>query len=58
LFSGAELSIVELLQHRYFAGVQFHPEFKSTPFAPSPPFLGLVAASSRQLDKVLEKLSQ
>lgn len=45
--------IVEIPANDYFVGVQFHPEFKSTPFKPSPPFLGLVAASAKKLDQVV-----
>jgi CTP synthase len=29
----------------YFLGTQFHPEFKSRPWSPSPPYYGLVKAS-------------
>jgi CTP synthase len=36
----------------YFIGTQFHPEFKSRPWAPSPPYYGLVkAAYDRKLGK-------
>lgn len=28
--------ILELKSHKFFVGVQFHPEFKSRPFKPSP----------------------
>ncbi len=34
-------------QHPYFVGTQFHPEFTSRPLAPSPLFMGLVAAAIR-----------
>ncbi len=34
--------------HPYYVGVQYHPEFKSRPGRPSPPFLGLLLASSGQ----------
>ncbi|KAL0371508.1 UNVERIFIED_CONTAM: CTP synthase 1 [Sesamum angustifolium] len=34
------LRIVELADHPFYVGVQFHPEFKSRPGRPSPPFLG------------------
>jgi len=34
------LQIVELPNHPYFIGAQFHPEFKSRPGKPSPLFLG------------------
>jgi len=36
---------VELSNHPYFVGVQYHPEFKSRPNKPHPLFLGLVRAS-------------
>ena len=45
--------ICEYSKNTYFVGVQYHPEFKSRAFTPSPPFLGLIAASIRQLDKLL-----
>lgn len=35
------LQIVELPNHPYFIGVQFHPEFKSRPGKPSAVFLGI-----------------
>jgi CTP synthase len=37
--------IVELPSHPWFMGVQFHPEFKSRPFAPHPVFFGFVGAA-------------
>ncbi|XP_066364760.1 uncharacterized protein [Miscanthus floridulus] len=49
--SGKRMEIIELPTHRFFVGVQFHPEFKSRPGKPSPLFLGLIAASSGQLDQ-------
>jgi len=36
---------VELPNHRFFVGVQYHPEFKSRPNKPHPLFLGLVKAA-------------
>jgi len=36
--------IIELPKHRYFIAGQFHPEFKSRPYAPHPLFVGLVNA--------------
>ena len=47
--SGQRCEIFELEGHPYFVGVQFHPEFKSRPGRPSPPFLGLLKAASGQL---------
>jgi CTP synthase len=37
--------IVELKDHPWFLAVQFHPEFKSRPFAPHPLFVGFVDAA-------------
>lgn len=37
--------IVENLNHPWFLGVQFHPEFKSRPFSPHPIFKSFVAAA-------------
>lgn len=36
---------VELKEHPFFVGVQFHPEFKSRPNRPHPLFRGFVAAA-------------
>jgi len=36
---------VELQDHPYFIGVQYHPEFKSRPNKPHPLFLGLLKAA-------------
>jgi CTP synthase len=41
---GRLVEIVELPGHPYFLGCQFHPEFKSKPFAPHPLFVRFVAA--------------
>ena len=43
---GGELvEIVEVPDHPWFVGVQFHPEFKSQPFNPHPLFAGFVGAA-------------
>lgn len=44
--SGQRCEIFELKDHPYYVGVQYHPEFKSRPNRPSPPFLGLLRAAS------------
>ena len=44
--SGQRCEIFELDGHPYYVGVQYHPEFKSRPNRPSPPFLGLLMAAS------------
>ena len=40
--------IVELPDHPWFLGVQFHPELKSKPFAPHPLFESFIAAAVEQ----------
>ncbi|MEW6074335.1 MAG: CTP synthase [Planctomycetota bacterium] len=39
------VEIVELPTHPFFIGVQFHPEFQSSPLRPHPIFRGFVAAA-------------
>lgn len=36
------IEIIEIPNHPYFIGTQFHPEFKSRPLNPHPLFLGLI----------------
>ncbi len=43
--TGQRCEIMELDDHPYFVGTQYHPEFKSRPNRPSPPFLGLLKAA-------------
>ena len=47
--TGQRCEIFELEGHPYYVGVQYHPEFKSRPDRPSPPFLGLLQAATSQL---------
>lgn len=42
------VEIVELVDHPWFVGVQFHPEFKSKPLAPHPLFTHFVKASLKR----------
>jgi CTP synthase len=47
LFSAKNDNRMEMLEipgHKFFLGTQFHPEFKSRPERPSPPFVGFVKA--------------
>ncbi|MFB6095640.1 MAG: glutamine hydrolyzing CTP synthase [Halodesulfurarchaeum sp.] len=46
--AGHRMEILELDDHPYFLGTQFHPEFRSRPTRASPPFVGF-------LDAVLER---
>ena len=43
--------IIELDNHPWFIGVQFHPEFKSRPFAPHPIFSSFVNATLKNYEK-------
>ena len=49
------VEIIEITEHPWFIGVQFHPEFKSKPMAPHPLFKRFVEASLNQKGKTLEK---
>jgi hypothetical protein len=53
--AAVRMEIIELQDHPYYVGVQYHPEYLSTPFHPSPPFLGLILASTGKLNNYLER---
>ncbi len=44
---GRLVEIVELADHPWFVGCQFHPEFRSTPFRPHPLFVSFIEAAGR-----------
>ena len=44
---GSLPEIIELKNHPWFVGVQFHPEFKSRPFTPHPLFSSFIKAASK-----------
>jgi CTP synthase len=51
VFSGTSpddmlVEIIELPDHPWFLGCQFHPEFKSKPFQPHPLFAGFITAAA------------
>ena len=50
---GTYVEIVELADHPYFLGCQFHPEFKSKPLEPHPLFLSFINASYQNRQKRL-----
>ncbi|MBZ3882616.1 CTP synthase 2 [Sciurus carolinensis] len=52
---GQRMEIIELANHPYFVGVQFHPEFSSRPMKPSPPYLGLLLAATGNLNTYLQQ---
>lgn len=49
------VEIIELKNHPFFIGSQFHPELKSTVVNPHPLFVNFVAASLQQAKKVNEE---
>ena len=53
--TGERMEVAELPGHPYYVGVQYHPEFKSRPLIPSPPFFGLLLAACGKLDSYLAK---
>ncbi|HUO59054.1 MAG TPA: CTP synthase, partial [Candidatus Acidoferrales bacterium] len=50
---GTYVEIVEIADHPYFLGCQFHPEFKSKPLEPHPLFLAFINASYQNRQKRL-----
>ena len=52
--TGQRMEICELskISHPFMLSVQFHPEFKSRPNRPSPPFYGFLAACSGHYDRL------
>ena len=49
---GVRMEIVELKDHPWYVGVQFHPEYLSRVLRPSKPYLGFVAAAAGCLEKI------
>lgn len=50
--SGNRMEILELRDHPWFVGVQYHPEYLSRVLDPSRPYLGFVAAAVGCLDTI------
>lgn len=50
------MEIVELKDHPWYVGVQYHPEYLSRVLKPSRPYLGFVAASAGVLDEITTKV--
>jgi len=48
---GVRMEILELKDHPWYVGVQFHPDYLSRVLMPSKPYLGSVAAAAGCLDK-------
>jgi CTP synthase len=49
--NGELVEIVEVKDHPWFLGCQFHPEFKSRPMAPHPLFREFIKASLKNSQK-------
>lgn len=56
--NGVRMEILELKDHPWYVGVQFHPEYLSRVLHPSKPYLGFVAASSGCLDRVTREVCE
>jgi CTP synthase len=50
------VEIVELENHPFFVGCQFHPEFKSKPVAAHPLFSGFVRAGAQRRDVIAKSV--
>ncbi|OAL55059.1 CTP synthase-like protein [Pyrenochaeta sp. DS3sAY3a] len=53
--AGVRMEVIEIKDHPWFVGVQFHPEYLSRVLDPSRPYLGFVAASAGMLDKITKE---
>ena len=42
------VEIMEIPDHKWYVGVQFHPEYRSTVINPHPLFIGFVKASMQE----------
>ncbi len=54
---GTYVEIVEIEDHPYFLGCQFHPEFKSKPLEPHPLFVSFIKASYENRQRRLNATS-
>jgi CTP synthase len=54
---GTYVEIVEIVDHPYFLGCQFHPEFKSKPLEPHPLFTAFIGASYENGKKIKSQKS-
>ena len=50
--TGVRMEVIELQDHPWFVGVQFHPEYVSRVLHPSKPYLGFIAASAGVLEEI------
>ena len=52
---GNRMEVMELQNHPYYVGVQYHPEYLARPTNPSAPFVGFVLASCSKLNSYLDR---
>ncbi|KZF26709.1 CTP synthase [Xylona heveae TC161] len=52
---GERMEVIELKDHPWFVGVQFHPEYLSRVLQPSKPYLGFVAAAAGCLPEAIQR---
>ena len=52
---GELVETIEIKDHPFFIGVQFHPEFKSRPNRPHPLFQGFIQAAIENLSPKKKK---
>ena len=52
---GNRMEIMELNNHPYYVGVQYHPEYLARPTHPSAPFVGFILAASGKLESYLNR---
>lgn len=55
---GERMEVVELKEHPWYVGVQYHPEYLSRVLSPSRPYLGFVAAAAKCLEKVTKEVAE
>ncbi|KAI7213565.1 hypothetical protein KC333_g6506 [Hortaea werneckii] len=50
--TGVRQEVIELQNHPWYVGVQFHPEYLSRVLHPSKPYLGFIAAAAGMLSEI------
>ena len=52
---GTYVEMVEIPDHPFFIGCQFHPEFKSKPLEPHPLFRSFIGAAYEQRQRLMKQ---
>ncbi|KAJ3023284.1 CTP synthase ura7 [Thoreauomyces humboldtii] len=55
---GERMIVVELADHPFYVGTQFHPEYKTRPLKPTPVFLGFILAAAGLLSQYFDTVDQ